>query len=97
MSGALGRHVFSGAISKGAKIDTIKQRFALTKHHRCQRQMNLVDMACADILPHGLDAAAALRARCNSASMPSVMKWKVVPPSILIDARGWCVSTKVGA
>src|SRR5690348_13997685 len=29
--------------------------------------------------------------------MPSVTKMKVVPPSILMGSRGWCVSTKVGA
>jgi hypothetical protein len=29
--------------------------------------------------------------------MPSVTKWKVVPPAISMLSRGWCVSTKTGA
>ena len=28
---------------------------------------------------------------------PSVTKWNVVPPSISIGSRGWCVRTKTGA
>src|SRR2546430_15900157 len=28
--------------------------------------------------------------------MPSVTKWKVVPPFMVIDVRGWLVSTKTG-
>src|SRR5260370_25167909 len=28
--------------------------------------------------------------------MPSVTKWKLVPPFIVIDVRGWLVSTKTG-
>src|SRR5262249_50542211 len=28
--------------------------------------------------------------------MPSVTKWKAVPPFMVIDVRGWLVSTKTG-
>ena len=38
----------------------------------------------------------AARARSSAASMPSVTKWKVVPPCISIGSRGWCVSTNTG-
>src|SRR5262249_25518242 len=39
---------------------------------------------------------AASVARLSAASIPSVTKWNVVPPAMVIDARGWCVSTKTG-
>jgi hypothetical protein len=39
---------------------------------------------------------AAAFARSRADSMPSVTKWKVVPPSISIGFRGWCVRTKTG-
>ena len=35
-------------------------------------------------------------ARSSAASMPSVTKWNVVPPSISSGSRGWCVITKTG-
>jgi hypothetical protein len=46
-----------------------------------------------------LDArvAAAARARSSAASIPSVTKWKVVPPCIRAGSRPWCVRTKTGA
>ncbi len=39
---------------------------------------------------------AASVARFSAAWMPSVTKWKVVPPSMVIDARGCFVRTKTG-
>src|SRR5918996_986760 len=39
---------------------------------------------------------AASVASFKPASMPSVTKWKVVPPCISSDSRGWWVSTKTG-
>ncbi len=39
---------------------------------------------------------AASNARSSAASMPSVTKWNVVPPSIGIGARGRWVSTNTG-
>ena len=33
----------------------------------------------------------------SAASIPSVTKWKVVPPSITMGAREWWVRMKVGA
>src|SRR5271154_1674189 len=40
---------------------------------------------------------AAALAWASAASIPSVTKWKVVPPSITIGARAWCVRMNVGA
>ena len=40
---------------------------------------------------------AAALAWASATSIPSVTKWKVVPPSITIGARAWWVRTKVGA
>jgi hypothetical protein len=37
------------------------------------------------------------RARSSAAWIPSVTKWNVVPPSITIGSRAWCVRTNVGA
>ena len=37
-----------------------------------------------------------LRWRLNSAWMPSVKNWNVVPPFMVIDVRGWLASTKTG-
>ncbi len=67
--------------------------------------MHLVDEAGPQVLadrrdaaadPHVLAPRAASRARSSAAWMPSVTKWKVVPPSISIGARAWWVSTKTG-
>src|SRR5690606_5837315 len=40
---------------------------------------------------------AAARARSRADRMPSVTKWKVVPPSIGCGSRGWWVRTNTGA
>ena len=39
---------------------------------------------------------AAARAWDSASWMPSVTKWKTVPPSIVIGSRGWWLSTKMG-
>ncbi len=40
--------------------------------------------------------SAASLAPASAVSMPSVMKWKTVPPSISSDGRAWFVRTKTG-
>ena len=69
----------------------------LPSSDRRDREVHLVDQPGAQVLADGRDAAAeadvlaraaASRARSSAASMPSVTKWKVVPPSIASGARG---------
>lgn len=39
---------------------------------------------------------AASRARASASWMPPVTKWNVVPPSISMGGRAWCVRMNVG-
>src|ERR1019366_3022496 len=82
------------------QVDARKQGLALAEQR--ERQVPLVDEAGVQVMPDGRDAAAhptslpAPPARASAAWMPSVTKWKVVPPFIAVDARGCCVSTNTG-
>jgi hypothetical protein len=55
--------------------------------------MHLVDEPGREVLADRGDTSA----EANVASIPSVTKWNVVPPSMAIGARGWLVSTNTGA
>ena len=70
--------------------------------------MQLIDQAGAKMLTRCLDATqpiftsttiGGLFFAWSNAALDTVgsPKMKVVPPSISIGSRGWCVSTKVGA
>src|ERR1700733_1948751 len=98
----LGRPMFGDAIAERRQVDPGEYRFTLPEHDRGQGEMQLIDHPGAKILAHRLDATANLHVatigglfrRSNAASIPLVTKMKVVPPSISIGSRGWCVSTK---
>ena len=105
MGGVFGGLMFGDAVAERWQVDPGEHRFALPEHDRGQSEMQLVDQAGAKILAHRLDAAANLHVTALGGELrllqrrldTSVTKMKVVPPSISIGSRGWCVSTKVGA
>ena len=81
-----------------------EERFATAEEHRGFHQVKFVKEPGAEVLPDGLRpppmrtslSPAACFARSSAASIPSVTKWKVVPPAISSGLRGWWVSTKTG-
>lgn len=96
MGRAFAEHMFGDAKTERRQVYAGEQVFALSQHDGRNREMHLVDQAGLQILPHGRDAAAdahvasaGRRPRLSSAApIPSVTKWKTVPPSMTIGARG---------
>ena len=82
-----------------AQVQAGEERFPLAQHDWRKGQVHLVDQPGPQILPGRVHpppiftslSPAAARACLSADSMPSVTKWKVVPPSSSIDARAWWV------
>ena len=53
----LGRDVLGHPEPEHRQIDAIEQRLAATEHHRCDREMQLIDETGDEVLAHGRDAA----------------------------------------
>ena len=75
MRGVLGGLVLDDAEAERRKVDAGEHRLALSEHDRRQGEVQLIDQA-GDL------------ACSSAASIPSVTKMKVVPPSISIGSRG---------
>jgi hypothetical protein len=87
---------FGNLVSGGHVIEPVEEPLPTPKQQRHVRQMHLVDQPGTQILldrggaaakPDVLPARRFVR-RSSADSMPSVTKWKTVPPSIVIDSRG---------
>src|SRR5687767_10899968 len=90
--------VVADVIAERREIQAGQQVLARTEDDRGNREVHFVHEAPAQVLADGFDAAAdanvsfepaASFARHRAWSIPSVTKWKVVPPAISIDLRGW--------
>lgn len=107
MGGEFGRCGLDHAIAEPGEVQAFEQRLAPSEQDGRDRDVQLVDEAGLQVLAdRGVEtpppiltsrSPTAARARSSTAWMPSTTKWKVVPPSIAIGARGWCVSMNVGA
>jgi hypothetical protein len=68
--------------------DVVEEPFAAAEEHRRDGEVQLVEQARREVLPHRRGPAtqstsappAAACARSRAAPMPSVTKWKLVPP-----------------
>src|ERR1041385_8589414 len=56
--------MLDGPVSERAKIEAAEQRFALAERNRSKGEVNFIDVAGLNILPHGLDTAADLDVPC---------------------------------
>jgi hypothetical protein len=89
-------HEFGNLVSGRHVIEPVEEPLPTPQQQRHVRQMHLVDQPGTQILldrggaaakPDVLPARRFVR-RSSADSMPSVTKWKTVPPSIVIDSRG---------
>ena len=82
-------HILPHAKTELRQVKVVKQMLAAPEQDGRDREMHLIDEPGAQILANGRDAAAEphILAFRRAASMPSVTKWKTVPPSIVIGAR----------
>ena len=83
--------------------EVAEQPLAGAEQHGDDRHVELVEQSGPEVLAARwrprrrggrARSPAEARARSSAASMPSVTKWKVVPPAIATGSRGWWVSTK---
>src|SRR5579871_5001525 len=97
--------MFDDAVAERRQVDPGEHCFALPEHDWGQGEMQLVDQAGAQILPHRLDTAANLHVAALGGES-RLMQCRLDALGyeneggaafISIGSRGWCVSTKVGA
>lgn len=96
MRGARRGNVLSAVIAELGQIDIGEKVLPGAEQDRGNGEVHFVDQPRAEILPDGCGSPpsrmslplAASVARCSATSMPSVTKWKVVPPLMVIGARG---------
>lgn len=58
MRGSTRRHMLNGPVSQGSEVKATKERFPLAKRNGRYSEMNFIDVAGLNILPHSVDAAA---------------------------------------
>ncbi len=104
MGGVVRGGVLRALVAEAHRIDAGEEVLAPAQKHGGDHEVDLVDQPGGEVLAYGGNSSAEsdvlalsrlLRA-LSAAWMPSVTKWKVVPPSIVMGARAWCVSTKTG-
>jgi hypothetical protein len=95
--------VLATLIAELGCVDAGEKVFAGAEEDRGNGEMHLVDESRAQVLPDCSDAPAqpdilAIRgfAGAFQRNVDAVTKWKVVPPFMGTDARGWLVSTNTG-
>ena len=94
-----------GDLLQPQRRDAVEDPCAGAERERRDVQAELVEQSGGEVLVDRRGAAgdsdvavAGTALACSSAaSMPSVTKWNVVPPSISSGSRWWWVSTNTGA
>ena len=99
----------TSAISSGSRRHPVEDTHDVGAAGEAERgrhdvQPQDVEESRGQVLVHGVGAAGdrdvaavgALRACARADAIPSVTKWKVVPPSIGTGSRGWWVRTNTG-
>ena len=96
MRGLLRRHELNALVSQRPQINPFEEPFSPAEQNRRDGKVQFINQALTQVLPDGVRPTADphVLSRCRFACAverlgnASVMKWKVVPPSISMGGRG---------